>query len=495
MMNRDMPKILQLLQEENKLAVRPRGQTPLFSLYTVDLSEWRLSFSDDTPFIVVQADDVRANPNEVWVEIGELIRARDWELLVPIIIVDGKDDFIKQKIAVMRESRFPMAVLDDRVLENARLTRSLRYAIEGELMSQIPRSKLLPYQTEAPVTGSRFFDRQSQLNQLLGTDHSCALIGIRRIGKTSLLVEAYRRLQDKEVCVFIPCGTIHSQAEFQRELIRNLRKEDLRQMDHKLFHFPDYLVRMTKYKQGRITLFLDEVDELVAVDQRSGYAVMSALRDARTATKGKWRFIFTGATTLADDCNSRTSPLYNMLKVIELKPFTRDQAQSLICDPFQTVRIDIRNRNEVVARIYDETAGHPNLIQYYCVLLAGLVDQERRDYVEVGDLTRVYEDEAFRTYVVRSFNQNTDVMGRLIVYSMLDSLDFTQGDIDAVLKRRGVASSYLELDEACRRLTLAAVLVKRGHVYNFALPLLPMLIQEINEPEYLIMKAKEELSQ
>lgn len=492
-MRRDLPRILELLQERAHVAVGSVGEERGFTLYEADLSEWRLRFSDRTPFIVVREEDVRRNREQTWDGILELVAVREWQYRLPILIVEGIDEYLKNQVALTRETHFTMAVLDDRIAESMSNARSCRYPMLDALLAQIRRGDLLPYETAAPVTGSAFFGRQSEVRRLVQSDSSYAITGVRRIGKTSLLMEVKRRMEEKHNCLLLIGSTLNSQHEFVREVISALRRTELRHLDHHVFNFSSFLRRMPKYKKGRITLFLDEADRLVELDAKERHRILSALRDASIATNGGWRFIFAGSTTLEDECVNRVSPLYNMVRLMPLKPFSLSQAKALIRQPLEAVRIKVKNATELVGRIYRETGGHPNLIQHYCVLLADLVDQQGRDFVEVGDLSKVYTSREFREYVLRSFEVNTGPMEQLIVYLMANENDFTQKAIDLALKNEGIVATFLEIDRACNNLEKVAVFRRIGRVHQFALPLLPVMLEQNYELDYLVTKAREEL--
>ena len=63
------------------------------------------------------------------------------------------------------------------------------------LFNQVPRAQLAPYETTKPVTGGQFFGRRSDINKVLQHPQTNYLfVGIRRIGKTSLLKEIQRRM-------------------------------------------------------------------------------------------------------------------------------------------------------------------------------------------------------------------------------------------------------------------------------------------------------------
>ena len=73
--------------------------------------------------------------------------------------------------------------------EQKRVVKSRRPS--GELLdiisAQVPISNLSPYENRAPVTGSRFFGREYEIERFLdNSDTTHAIMGILRRGKTSL---------------------------------------------------------------------------------------------------------------------------------------------------------------------------------------------------------------------------------------------------------------------------------------------------------------------
>jgi Cdc6-like AAA superfamily ATPase len=96
----------------------------------------------------------------------------------------------------------------------------------GELLDrlgdQISISLLSPYRT-GPVTGSQFFGREMEIRRILGRESSnYAIVGIRRIGKTSLLRELARRLHEnaheeaKNSIVYLDCSDLDRNGMCQR---------------------------------------------------------------------------------------------------------------------------------------------------------------------------------------------------------------------------------------------------------------------------------------
>jgi Cdc6-like AAA superfamily ATPase len=117
--------------------------------------------------------------------------------------------------------------------EQKTITQSRRPS--GELLdlisAQVPISSLSPYETRAPVTGSRFFGREQEISRILANpDTNQAILGIRRIGKTSLLREIERILKERDEnarVVYLECSDLLSSDDYIREVVRKLNPREL----------------------------------------------------------------------------------------------------------------------------------------------------------------------------------------------------------------------------------------------------------------------------
>ena len=95
------------------------------------------------------------------------------------------------------------------------------------VMRQVPRAQLAPYESSRPVFGSRFFGRDGEINRIMNhPDRSYLLLGLRRVGKTSLLKEVRRRLDEADPVegnqtrrFYLDCTVIDSEEEFYLSLI------------------------------------------------------------------------------------------------------------------------------------------------------------------------------------------------------------------------------------------------------------------------------------
>lgn len=500
----EMPGFLHFLDETLDYRVRLHEEVLGFHLYFVDFAAWKLRFSDRSPVIWVRGHDLTAlSERELTQSLIELIRVRNLAERNPILLVDGSAAGLR---SALQRTLVPALVLDRADQEAVRESRRPTSELLDRLSRQMALSLLTPYETSKPVSGSRFFGRDLELRRVLqGSASNFAIMGIRRIGKTSLLREVERRLRAdaqesdderaQQRIIVMDCSAITSPHDFVREVVRKLHPPELARLDNRQFpiFFPDFLQRMSRRFGGRLTFLLDEFDSLLAWQNTDG-ALLHALR--ASSNLGHCRYIIAGFRDLMRAGNNLDSPLYNFAKDIRLKELSREQASEMITGPLEKLRVRFEQHGEIVNRIYDETAGQPNLIQFYCQALVERLDQENSRVLTPAHLTDVYANEDFRTFVLGAFMDNTIHPEKMIVFAILAEYGgdhcFGLEAIDAALTQRQVTMRVLDIEQACRNLEMAGTLATSGREYRFATPVFPRVLMEKYDPHYLFRKLQRE---
>jgi hypothetical protein len=498
-MGKEWPALLRLLSEELGYVVRVGKRTLGYELFFVDLSSWKLRLSNRTPLIWVKRSDLEGVlPQHLLQSLGDVLREQNLSRKIVLVLMDGDSQ------PLLRHTASPLYNLvvigcqeQERILESRRPSGELLDLISA----QIAISTLAPYETRAPVTGSRFFGREYEISRILGNpDTNHAILGIRRIGKTSLLREIERILNENEDpahVVYLECSDLLSSDDYIREVVRKLNPRELPRLHLQkyVFFFPDFLERMERAYKSKIIFLLDEVDNLVIM-QRGSWELFRMLR--ASANKGACQYILAGFREAMREQYLLDSPFYNFAQEIRLSEFTRRQAHDLILTPMGNLRVRIKNQDEVVGRIYEETAGHPNLIQYYCMILLRHLDRTGEREIGPTSLIDVYSDEGFKSHLLTSFMQNTENRDRALVYAVLiaqtesKSRGFSHSFIDAALRKRGIILPQDDIDEACNVLTLAGVLSQKGKEYFFTSPVFTKVLKQTYDLDYLFRKVKEE---
>ena len=498
-MGKAWPNLLQFLNEELGYPVL-RGKSTLgFDVFFIDLSSWKLRLSTMTPVIWVKRSDLEENqPQHLIQSLEDVVRERNLSRQIVLILVDGDALFFYKHQFHPTYNLVHIGLEDQkRVLKSRRPSGELLDIISG----QVPISNLSPYETRAPVTGSRFFGREYEISRILSNpDTNHAILGIRRIGKTSLLREIERILktgEDPSHVFYLECSDLLSSDDYIREVVRKLNPRELPRlhMQKYVFFFPDFLERMSRAMKSKIIFLLDEIDNLVIM-QRGDWELFRMLR--ASANKGACQYIMAGFREAMQEQYMLDSPFYNFAQEIRLNEFSRQQAQELISIPMENLRVKIKNREEVVSRIFEETAGHPNLIQYYCLILLRHLDKTGERELSPQNLIDVYNDEGFKSHLLTSFMQNTENREKALIYALLRSSDdmgsagYSQEMIDDELRKGGIALPQDDIDDACNVLMLAGVFRRKGKEYFFTSPVFTKVLHHTYDLDYLFRKVKDE---
>jgi hypothetical protein len=498
-MYKDWPPLLRLLFDELGYLVREGKPALGYSLFFVDLSSWKLRLSSHTPVIWVKSADLKDTvPQHLLQSLGDVMRERNLSRQIVLVLLDGESQPLLQHTA---SPMYNLVVIGCEEQEKIRRSRRPSGELLDLISAQVPISTLAPYETRAPVTGSRFFGREYEISRIVGNqDTNHAILGIRRIGKTSLLREIERILkesQDPAHVVYLECSDLLTSDDYIREVVRKLNPRELPRLhlQRYIFFFPDFLERMGRAYKSKIIFLLDEVDNLVIM-QRGDWELFRMLR--ASANKGACQYILAGFREAMREQYLLDSPFYNFAQEVRLSEFTRRQAHDLILTPMENLRVRIKHKDDVVGRIYEETAGQPNLIQYYCMILLRHLDRTGQREIGPESLIDVYSDEGFKSHLLTSFMQNTENRDRALVYAVLMSpaeygtRGFSHSFIDAALRKRGVILPQDEIDQACDVLTLAGVLHRKGKEFFFTSPVFTKVLQQTYDLEYLFRKVKEE---
>jgi hypothetical protein len=498
-MQKDWPRVLRQFHEELGYTVKETQSSLGYDLFTIDLSSWKLRLSNRTPVIWVKTKDLDGIPSQhVMQSLADVVRERNLSRQIVLVLLDGNSfPLFKHKTSL----NYNLVLVGAE--EQKRITQSRRPS--GELLdmiaAQIPISYLSPYETRAPVTGSRFFGRESEITRILSSpDTNHAILGIRRIGKTSLLRETERLLAERDEStrvIYLECSDLLSTDDYIREVVRKLNPKELPrlQMQKYVFFFPNFLERMHQFHKVKLIFLLDEIDNLVIM-QRGDWELFRMLR--ASSNKGACQYIMAGFREAMREQYMLDSPFYNFAQEIRISEFSRQQARELISVPMENLRVRIRNEEEVVNRIYNETAGHPNLIQYYCMILLRRLDQTGQREITPDSLIDVYADEGFTSHLLTSFMQNTENREKALIYAILMSAEnagsksFSHEEIDRVLRSGGITLQQTSIDEALNLLTLAGVIHRKGREFYFTSPVFTHVLQQNYDLNFLFRKVKEE---
>ena len=498
-MDKEWPVLLTFLKDELDYKIRPGNRVLGYHLFYVDLSSWKLRFTNHAPMVWIKRSDCEEyTPHQLLESLQDVVREERFGRQTVLVHLDGDAELIRKHISNQFHNFVILGTEEQqKIIHSRRPTGELLDLISN----QIPISYLAPYETTAPVTGSRFFGREFERDRILSNpDSNFVVLGIRRIGKTSLLREVRRLLAESQeggAVLYLDCSDLLTTEDFVREVVRKLNPKELTRLELQkyVFYFPDFLDRMKNMSKGKIILLLDEIDNLITM-QRGDWELFRMLRAA--ANSGSCQLVIAGFREAMKEHNLLDSPFYKFAQEIRLNEFNWKQAHDMIVTPMENLRIRFHNKEEIVGRIYEETAGHPNLIQYYCLILLKRMDQTGEREISPDRLIDVYLDEGFKSHLLTSFLLNTQNREKALIYTLLHGSSdeqlksFSQGDMDDRLRQQGLVLQQQQMDEACNHLILSGVLYRKGRDYFFTSPVFVRVLQQTYDLQYLLKKIKEE---
>ncbi|MDE6912100.1 MAG: hypothetical protein K2P35_00145, partial [Lachnospiraceae bacterium] len=121
----------------------------------------------------------------------------------------------------------------------------------------------------------------------------------------------------------------------------------------------------------RLLLLLDEADEFLLADGKSGFCITSSINRVMTSTNLRFKVVFAGLHNVYRSISSPNNPLAHYGKPISIGPLLDDELQdaiNLIRQPFEIMGYRFKSL-DLIIWILAETNYYPSLIQLFCMKL------------------------------------------------------------------------------------------------------------------------------
>ena len=282
-------------------------------------------------------------------------------------------------------------------------------AWRGARRRRLRRRRFNPYIAGAPVLErDLFFGRDALIERILQTVHNNSLLlhGERRIGKTSLLHQLKRRLEqlDDPEFAFFPVyvdlqGTPEERffatlgEDVRSELAELLADAALgpspietagyghRELVADLRVVVERLATATP-KRVKLVLLIDEVDELNAYDPR----INQRLRSLFMKSFAEHLVAVVAGVRIRRAWEKEASPWYNFFEEIEVTAFDREAAAALVRRPVDGV---FAIEPAALDAILERSGCRPYPIQKLCMALVNRMYEEGRRTITAADVEAV----------------------------------------------------------------------------------------------------------
>jgi hypothetical protein len=280
-----------------------------------------------------------------------------------------------------------------------------------------------------PVVGENFVGREDTLERietLIDTGQSVILIGPRRYGKTSLLLEAQRRLKNylignvdlftittkKELAEGIIETTLLNKRISLRKILDSFKKGFAKAMskvevravidefeivlraadssvdeDALLSEALDFPAEFaSRAGRDRKMLFVyDEFGDMLKIEGETIKLMRAKLQNHQNVI-----YLFAGSeeSLMENLFTKRSEAFYGFGKMISIGPIQKDAFVPYIVDTYKD--LGIRISPDIAGKIVELAGGHPYYVNYLCQTIYLLVKGERREITE-DDIKKGYE--------------------------------------------------------------------------------------------------------
>jgi hypothetical protein len=394
-----------------------------------------------------------------------LTAAPDSKLGVLIVPEDAaKLDSIEQ---TRLQSRLPANVLvitTRHLTDLARGALTPRDALVGMLLEQADLAKASPFVLTSVTPQRMFYGRDAEEATLLATlgTNSVALLGGRRIGKTSLMRHVESALREADFAPrFLDCQTVRNWAGF---VVR--AKQEWHIDLPPVFH-PNSLIELASAlagaERGRVVFLLDEIDHLLLWDlqKHEGHVPEAFFRACRTVSQeGMAQFVFSGERTIANRLWDPRSPHWNFCRPVPLRQLSREAAEQLLIRPINSLQIAIDAPEDFAHLIWQVTSGHPQIIQWLGDALVRSVNQKAKDArhaLSLVDLKSIIESYEYREHYLETYWGQASSLERAATIWSFD-VTVSPDSVARKLRARGKTASEDDTNEALRMLELYGIL-------------------------------------
>lgn len=322
-----------------------------------------------------------------------------------------------------------------------------------------------PYTVQAAVLPDSFFGREAELRKITERikQHPYAIVGGRRIGKTSLLYCLHQRRLPRAgySAYYLDCSVVDSAEQFWRT---PLLSADQSTRKHQT-------LEQILAQEGvpPPVILLDEVDKLLPSERTTEWPLFNRLRGL--VNNRRIYLVICGERMLYEVSHDDASPFFNFARQMQLGQLEQSAAEELIIRPLKQLEIDLQNPQSIVHIIYNFAAGHPNIIQRLCDRLIQRLNERRTRRLTIHDVQAVISAPDFqRTDFLETYWEGTSPLERIITLVMVeDETVRTLTKIRTVLSQQHqITPSARMVDEALRLLTdVRGILTRTSTGYQF----------------------------
>lgn len=354
-------------------------------------------------------------------------------------------------------------------------------ALSQTITQQASLKRVSPYVVYGPVPLDRvFFGREREINAIVSAvkEASIALVGGRKMGKTSILDRAARSLDQRPDLhlLRLDCQKISDYASFFDKLraLPEAQGIPIAGDNHPLTFGAFVTEAQKRVPDCRIVFVMDEVDDLLENDE--GETLLGTFRSL--SQEGRCSFVLCGAKVLHERLHMPQSALFNFCDPLILSYLDRESAAKIVTDPMHNMGIALEDESSLANRVLDITSGHPNLIQFLCQTTLEYIDREGRRDISLEDVLKVSQSDKFREFFMEVVWGDATPLEKMITLLLVEKRALNEHGIRQGLQEKGISITIKQLKQALQGLQLYSILTKRRDQFVFVAEFFPQVIGE-----------------
>ena len=326
-------------------------------------------------------------------------KCSDWRI---VLVLTARE---KQTLRnLTKDASSSVAVLDHEDLKGILLSGSPRERFLDLLIQQVNVAALSPFRVMGPVT-EMFYGREPERRKIMNTfSHpegmSFAVVGPRRIGKSSLLKRIKQEVEQKEgfKAIYLDSSIWRDDIETWHSAI--LRELGIQEERRELEHFVGAIDAYCRSRRLKLVLLLDDVDNLLSADERHDHIFFSTLR--ALINQACVKVLVAGYRTLYHQLFSDNSSLSSILEPIVLSALDRRDAFSHVKESLHPI-FTIEHAD--IDCILDKTACHPSYVQFFCGRLVSHAYAQGQRTITRSDIVYVADSQDSTTSWLTYFSR------------------------------------------------------------------------------------------
>ena len=457
-----------------------RARGPL-AAYMVEAPALQLSLPPRLPILLIRKKSItRDDLPTIRALMSALQAVSFFALLIPVAESSDGSEPRDGLAGGMHAGAENLVALDYGALYSLHLAADPQAHLVQHILGQVDLSIVSPYVQSGPVPAQMFYGRDHEIKHIIRTlqDKSCAIVGGRKIGKTSVLNSVYHQLRQSGDLApsYVDCHHVTTYQAFFQALsaacdvpVESATPDLLRRVVVRL--------RRRQENAGRTpVLLLDEVDQLLRHDLQQGAPLLSvfhALSQERVC-----RFCFCGERTLNGALRDANSPLRAFCSPLRLGYLQERDVRWIVQEPMREMGLSFEAPETTLQEIVALSGRHPNIVQAICQHLIERVSQRNERVIRADDLAWVRGSTEFRDLFFEISWGNATTLERLITVLMTEHGLFGPQQVRDALYAVGVTLHDSELKAALEGLLLTALLKEQGSQYTFATGAFARMLRE-----------------